>query len=60
MNGGVTVASWGNGSPLVVRGVVKGRKRVDVNFLPFPSGSAQTQSWTGDGIALLRNALLYR
>ncbi|MDB5220277.1 MAG: Tryptophan synthase alpha chain [Myxococcaceae bacterium] len=60
VNGGVVVASWGNGSPLIVRGVVKGRKRVDVNFLPFPTGSAQAQTWTGDGIALLRNALLYR
>jgi hypothetical protein len=60
VNGGVVVASWGNGSPLIVRGVVKGRKRADVNFMPFPNGNVQGQTWTGDGIELLRNALLYR
>jgi hypothetical protein len=59
VNGGVVVARWNKGVAAVVRGVVKGRNRCDVNVYPV-SGVANASSWTGDGTALLRNALLYR
>ncbi len=51
-NGGVVVAYWSNGRPLVVRGTVNGRNRVDLELFP-PS------YWTGDGVRLMQNALLY-
>lgn len=54
INGGVVVASWGNGAPLVVRGVVKGRNRVDLNFFPPPTYV------TGNHAELVRNALLFQ
>lgn len=54
VSGAKVVASLStSGDPLVVRGMVNGRGRVDVNFFPSPG------VWTGDGAALLRNALLY-
>ncbi len=53
INGGVVVASWGAGVPLVVRGVVKGRNRVDLNFYPPPTYC------TGNCVELVRNALLF-
>jgi hypothetical protein len=59
INGGVVVASWAGGAPLIVRGVVKGRNRVDVNLYP-PSIDARNDFWSGDGAAILRNALLYK
>jgi hypothetical protein len=53
VNGGVAVAKWKvSGNPLVVRGVVKGRNRADLNF--FLPGTP------GDGALLIRNALLYQ
>jgi hypothetical protein len=52
--GATVVASYDSGDPLIVRGVVKGRKRVDLNFLP-PSNY-----WTGNGLRILRNALFYQ
>ncbi|MDQ3262726.1 MAG: Ig-like domain-containing protein [Myxococcota bacterium] len=51
-NGGVVVAYWSTGRPLVVRGTVNGRNRVDLELYP-------PAYWTGDGVALMRNALLY-
>lgn len=62
INNGVVVAFWsnnlnmgmGNPSPLIVRGVVKGRNRVDINLYPVST------SWTGKGAELLRNALIYK
>jgi hypothetical protein len=60
INGGVVVAQWASlGSALVVRGVVHGRNRADLNFYP-PSIDARSDFWSGDGLALMRNALLYK
>jgi hypothetical protein len=60
INGGIVVAQWGVGPhPLVVRGVVQGRPRVDLNFYP-PSSAVNGSFWSGDGAALLRNALLFK
>lgn len=58
INGGVVVAQWSSGLPLVVRGTVLGRNRVDLNFYP-PQTQAGMPAWTGDGIAMIRNAVLY-
>ena len=58
-NGAVVVADWASGNPLIVRGVVNGRKRVDLNFFP-PSNDVVVTSWVGDGAILMKNALLYR
>lgn len=59
MNGGTIVAGWASGLPLVVRGVIKERNRVDLNFYPV-SSDAMPISWKGDGAMLLRNALLFQ
>ncbi len=61
-NGAVAVASWASGEPLAVVGAVidgNGRRRnlVDLNILPT---DVATGSWTGDGVRLLTNALLYQ
>lgn len=61
-NGGVVVASWASGEPLAVVGTVTDargdlRNIVDLNILPT---DIATGAWTGDGIQLLRNALLYQ
>jgi hypothetical protein len=54
INGGIVVARWAGGPALVVRGVVQGRNRVDLNFFPVPS------YYTGNHVELLRNALLFQ
>ena len=61
-HGGVVVATWASGQPLVVRGTAKGRKRVDLNLWPavYDGGMNSRFGWTGDGASLLRNALLYQ
>jgi hypothetical protein len=61
-NGGVAGAKWASGDPLVVAGNVVdargiARNIVDLNILPT---DIATGAWTGDGIALLRNALLWQ
>ncbi len=61
-NGGIAVASWASGAPLVVVGTVtdgngNARNIVDLNIQPT---DIATGAWTGDGIQLLRNALLYQ
>jgi hypothetical protein len=59
INGGVVVASWASlGSPLIVRGTVQMRNRVDLNFYP-PSIDIRSDFWSGDGLAIMKNALLY-
>ncbi len=60
INGGVVVAQWGDDGrePLVVRGVRGNRTLVELNFFPA-SSSANPALWTGDGAALMRNALKY-
>ena len=57
---GVVVARWGDGGlePLVVRGARGGRTLVELNFFPM-SGKSFAWAWSGDGAALLRNALKY-
>lgn len=59
INGGVVVASWQSGAPLIVRGVVKGRNRVDLNLYP-PSVGSRSDFWSGDGAQIIRNALLFK
>ena len=56
--GSVTVAAWNVGLPLVVRGVVQGRNRVDLNLFPV-SNDAVISLWVGDGAEILKNALLF-
>ena len=58
INGGVVVASWMSGAPLVVRGTKAGRPLVALNMYPVSAATASI-GWTGDGAALIRNALLY-
>ncbi len=57
-NGGTAVAQWSNGLPLIVRGTVQGRNRVDVNFYP-PQVQMAVMRWAGDGATILSNALLF-
>jgi hypothetical protein len=58
INGGVVVAEWESGVPLIVRGTVDSRNRVDLNFYPPQTQSGMT-AWSGDGIAMIRNAVLF-
>jgi hypothetical protein len=58
INGGVVVATWGSGAPLIVRGLHGGRARVDLNLYP-PSGDVRRDLWRGSGAELLRNALSF-
>jgi hypothetical protein len=56
-----TTASWASGLPLVMRGVAKGRRRVELAFCARePAPVYPLIGWTGDGVALLRNALLFK
>ena len=59
VNGGTTVATWSSGLPLIVRGTIQGRNRVDVNLFP-PSSNVFPELWVGDGTAILANALLFQ
>src|SRR5207244_1282471 len=34
INGGIVVANWNTGRPFIVRGLVNGRNRVDLNLYP--------------------------
>jgi hypothetical protein len=56
--GGVVVARWRGGGqePLVVRGAKGNRTLVELNFFPV-SNHDWSGFWSGDGAALLRNAL---
>jgi hypothetical protein len=60
INGGIVVAQWGGDGqePLVVRGVRGNRTLVELNFFPA-SSSVNPALWTGDGAALMRNALKF-
>lgn len=58
MNGGISVAAWKSGVPLIVRGVKMGRPLVVLNMYPV-SASISDSGWTGDGANILRNAVLY-
>ncbi|WP_437307033.1 hypothetical protein [Sorangium sp. So ce388] len=59
VNGGIVVATWGSGAPLIVRGVKNGRARADLNMFP-PSRAARSDFWYGSGAEIMRNALLFR
>jgi hypothetical protein len=61
-NGGVAVARWASGDPLAVVGTVTDanghvRNVVDLNILPTDIAAG---AWTGNGVQLIRNALLYQ
>jgi hypothetical protein len=58
IHGGVVVATWGSGAPLIVRGVHAERARVDLNLFP-PSGDVRSDFWRGSGAEILRNALVF-
>ena len=58
VNGGVIVAKYASGPPLVVRGSKNGRNMVALNFWP-PSLDATGKAWVGNGTALMLNAVLY-
>jgi hypothetical protein len=55
---GIVVARWSGGLPLVVRGMRGNSTLVELNFWPASSG-LYSNSWSGDGAALMRNALKY-
>jgi hypothetical protein len=60
LDGTLVVAEWSTGRPLVVRGTVQGRNRVDLNLYPASADAPEHFGfWTGDGTALIRNALLF-
>ncbi len=58
LNGGIVVAAWADGVPLIIRGVKASRRIVTLNFYP-PSISVRSDYWQGDGTAILKNAILY-
>ena len=53
------VATWSSGVPLIVRGTVQGRSRVDINLYPGSNDVSGVGFWVGDGTAIFRNALLF-
>jgi hypothetical protein len=57
---GAVVARWAGGGqePLVLRGMRGNRTLVELNFFPL-SSRLNANYWTGDGGALLRNALKF-
>jgi len=59
VNGGIVVAKWGSGAPLIVRGVKNGRNRAEINMYP-PSATVRNDFWSGDGAKIMKNALTYR
>jgi hypothetical protein len=64
INGAVEVAStasgdWGSGWPLVLLGAKAGRPLVALNMYPVSAAVSTSYGWTGDGAALLRNAILF-
>ncbi len=59
INGGIVVARWSNGNPLIVRGVKNTRNYVTINMYP-PSITGRSDFWTGSGAEIMRNALQYK
>ncbi len=68
INGAIEVAGVGLGAeagvgasgwPLVVLGAKAGRPVVALNMYPVSASVSASSGWTGDGAALLRNAVLY-
>jgi hypothetical protein len=58
INGGVVVTRWSDDYPLLVRKYRNDRSLLEINMWP-PSSDVESRSWSGDGAALMRNALLY-
>jgi hypothetical protein len=60
LNGGIVVASWADGVPLIVRGEKAGTRRriVTLNFYPS-SKTVRGDFWQGDGAAIMKNAVFY-
>jgi hypothetical protein len=60
INGGVVVADWSNGAPLIVTTAVDGHQIVNLNFYPV-SSNARSDFWVSstDGGIIMANALLY-
>ncbi len=58
INGGVAVAQWGSGAPLIIRGVKNGVAYAALNFYP-PSSTVRVDFWAGDGGTIMKNALQY-
>ena len=60
INGAIKVAEYLDATPLVVRGRINGRSRVDVNSSP-PSSTVSTGGWNAatDGARIFANALVY-
>lgn len=52
--GATSVWDYNDGRPAICRMTIGGKPRVDLNFLPSSSGV-----YTGDGITLVKNALLF-
>ena len=59
INGGISVAAWGSGAPLIVRGARNGRAFAALNMYP-PSADVRSDLWIGSGAEILRNALLFQ
>ncbi len=57
INGGVVVAEWSSGSPLVLRGVRGNRTLVEITF--YAAYLTSGWGWAGDGVAMVRNALKF-
>jgi hypothetical protein len=58
INGGIVVAAWADGTPLIVRGTKNGRNRVDLNFYP-PSSAIRSDFVSGHNAIILANALRF-
>jgi hypothetical protein len=58
INGGMVIANWGSGKPLIVAGTRAGRNLVSLNFYP-PSSTIRSDFWVGDGVQIMKNALYY-
>jgi hypothetical protein len=60
VNGGTVVATWNDGSPLLIAGVTaSGRKRVELNFA-VASSKLTPLACSGDITLLLKNAMFYQ
>ena len=63
--GAYLIASWSNGTPLIVArenvGAKRGARRVDLNFFPPSNNSDYNPGWlsTTDGAKIMANALLW-
>src|SRR5690606_8492362 len=59
LDGALRVASWSDGSPLVLRGEFGGHRVVELNFFAGSKQSSGAWDAATDGAKLIRNALKY-